>query len=211
MKSRLLCVSVLALIVGSASCSGEGKPGQDDSANTPQLEAEEAAPETETLAPDPATEQTGQTEQNPTNQRPTDVTLIMGNSLRYTGTYHASQLSQTCGELSPEESITGERVFIVEFPYDGTPEITAVSFGSSKLVSGITGTDQFRLNVGVKAKQGGEPPIFAMDTVPPVQRNMGQGTATLNDSDGTATLRVVGANEMGETIDITLVCKPRQD
>jgi hypothetical protein len=160
-----------------------------------------------TLAPDLVTAQTGQ---NPANQRPTDVTLIMGNSRRYTGTYHASQLSQTCGELRPEESMTGERMFIVEFPYDGTPEITAVSFGSFKLVSGVTTTDQFRLNVNVKAKQGGEPPGFAIGTVPPVPRNMGHGTATLNVAAGTARLRVVGANELGETIDITLVCKPRQ-
>jgi hypothetical protein len=153
---------------------------------------------------------TARTWQNPVNQRPTDVTLIMGNSRRYTGTYSASQLSQTCGELRPEESITGERMFIVEFPYDGTPEITAVSFGSFKLVSGTTTTDQFRLNVSVKAKQGGQPPGFAIDTVPPVQRNMGHGTATLSVSAGTTTLRVAGANEMGETIDITLVCKRRQ-
>jgi hypothetical protein len=159
------------------------------------------------LAPDLVTAQTGQ---NPANQRPTDVTLIMANSQRYTGTYHASQRSQTCGELRPEESMMGERVFNVEFPYDGTPEITAVSFGSFKLVSGVTTTDQFRLNVSVNAKQGGKPPVFAIDTVPPVPRNMGHGTATLNVAAGTARLRVVGANEMGETIDITLVCKPRQ-
>ena len=160
-----------------------------------------------TLAPDLVTAQTGQ---NLAHQRPTDVTLIMGNSRRYTGTYRASQRSLTCGELSPEQSITGERMFVVEFPYDGTPEITAVTFGSFKLVAGVTTTNQFRLNVNVKAKQGGEPPGFAINTVPPVPRNMGRGTATLSVAAGTATLRVVGANEMGETIDITLVCKPRQ-
>jgi hypothetical protein len=160
-----------------------------------------------TLAPDRVIAQIAQ---NSANQRPTDVTLIMGNSRRYAGTYHASQLSQTCGELRPEESMTGERVFVVEFPYDGTPEITSVSFGSSKLVSGVTTTDQFRLNVSVKAKQGGRPAVFAIDTVPPVPRNMGHGTATLSVAAGTARLRVVGANEMGETIDITLVCKPGQ-
>jgi hypothetical protein len=207
MKSWFHWIPVLALIVANASCSGEGTPEQDDAANAPQLEAEEAAPATETPAPDSAAAPAGQ---NLVNQRPTDVTLIMGNSRRYTGTYHASQVSQVCGELGPEQSITGERVFVVEFPYDGTPEITAVSFGSSKLVSGVTTTDQFRLNVSVKAQQGGEPPAFALHTAPPLARNMGQGSATLNVVAGTATLRVVGANEMGETIDITLVCKPSQ-
>lgn len=208
MKSRLLCVSVLALIVGSASCSGEGESGQDDAASTPQLEAEETAAATEIVAPDPAT---GQFEQNPVNQRPTDVTLIVGGNSPYAGTYSASQLSQVCGELRPEESMTGERAFVVEFPYDGTPEITAVSFGSSKLVSGVTTTDQFRLNVSANAKQSGAPIRFVIDTVPPVQRNMGQGTATLNVVAGTATLKVVGTNETGGTFDLTLVCKPRQD
>jgi hypothetical protein len=165
-----------------------------------------AMPATGVSAPD---RDHAKTQQNQANRRPTDVTLIMGNSRRYTGTYSASQLSQTCGELSPEESMTGERMFIVEFPYDGTPEITAVSFGSFKLVSGVTTSDQFRLNVNVKAKQGGEPPGFAIDTVPPVRRSTGHGTATLSVTAGTTKLRVVGANEMGETIDITLVCKPR--
>ena len=129
-----------------------------------------ATPAARASAPDRVTVDTPQ---SALYQRPTDVTLIMGNSLRYTGTYGASQLSQTCGELSPEESITGERMFIVEFPYDGTPEITAVSFGSFKLVSGVTTTDQFRLNVNVKAKQGGEPPGFAINTVPPVPKEHG--------------------------------------
>ncbi len=208
MKSRFLRISVLALIVGSASCSGEGKPEQDDAASTLQLEAEETAAAPEIMAPDAAA---AQSEQNPVNQRPTDVTLIVGSDPQPAGTYSASQLAQICGELRPEESITGERAFIVEFPSDGTPEITAVSFGSSKLVSGVTTTDQFRLNISANAKEGAAPIRFVIDTVPPVQRNMGQGTATLNVDSGTDTLRVVGANETGETFDLMLVCKPRQD
>jgi hypothetical protein len=210
MESHWWRITFLLLLAASASCSG-GSENESENENMTEAELSET-PETalapESSMPEPANPQTGQ---NPANQRPTDITLIMDNSRQYTGTYHASQVSQVCGELSPEESITGERMFVVEFPYDGTPEITRVTFGSTKLVSGVTTTDQFRLNVGVRTKQGVEPQQFVMATVPPVARDMGQGTATLNVAAGTATLRVVGANEMGETIDITLVCRPRPD
>lgn len=223
MHPPLLRIAVLALIVASTSCSGDGKPGQGDAADTAQLDAEETSPATDASSPDfaiepakPAeaneqVEPTEQPEQNPVNQRPTDVTLIVGGDPRYAGTYSASQLSQICGELRPEESMTGERAFVVEFPADTTPEISGISFGSSKLVSGVTTTDQFRLNFNTNAKPGGAPARFAIDTVPPVQRYMGQGTATLNAEAHTDTLKVVGANEAGEAFDLTLVCKPRQD
>ncbi len=208
MNSRALLVSFLVLIVANASCSGEKEPEQDEAAYDPQPEYPETAATAEAPAPN---YDTAPVEQNLVNYRPTEITLIMDNSRRYTGTYHASQVSQVCGELRPEESLTGARVFVVEFPYDGTPEITAVAFGSSKLVSGVTTTDEFDLNVGVMAKQGGQPSAFVIHTAPPVPRNMGQGMATLNSAAGTDTLRIVGANELGETIDMTVVCNPKTE
>lgn len=213
MRSPVPWVVFLAVLILNASCSGGGKPEQDDSANNPQPEPEATTPETATQAPVLAAEPSepaGRSEQNPVNQRPTDATLVVAGNAQDAGTYRASQSAQICGELKPEETATGERAFIVEFPADITPEITGIAFGSSKLVSGVTTTDEFRLTFHTTAKPGGAPARFAIDTVPPVPRYMGKGTATLSTNAGTDTLRVIGTNEDGESFDLTLVCRPRQ-
>ena len=140
-------------------------------------------------------------------QRPTEVTLVMGNSRLYAGTYHTTAPSRVCGELPPELNFSGKRSFVVEFPDADNVEITNVTFASNTLVAGTTTTKSFRLDVGVKAKNGGRPPNDLLNTDPPNPKVT--GTATRTVAAGTDTLKVVGTNEMGETIDMTLVCKPR--
>jgi hypothetical protein len=140
-------------------------------------------------------------------QRPTDVTVVIANSRVYAGTFHTIAPSRVCGELPAELNFAGVASFVVEFPDADNTEITNVTFGSTSLVGGTTTTGSFRLDVGVKAKDGGRPPNYVLNTDPP---NPGvTGTATRTSSAGTDTLKVTGRNEMGETIEMTLVCKPR--
>lgn len=109
-----------------------------------------------------------------------------------------------CGEVSPELSMTGERVLLVEFPDDGALEITNVSFSSKTMVGGVTATDTFHVSVGVQPKPGAGSSSYLLDTARP--KNTGKATATLTA--GTLRLTVVGTNDMGEGIDMTVVCHP---
>jgi hypothetical protein len=145
--------------------------------------------------------------QDPRAQRPTEANLVMGNGRTYAGTYLAVAKSRVCGELPAELSITGEPTFVVEFPDDEIVEITSIAFGSKTLVGGKATTDKFVLNVGVKAKNGGRPPHYSIDTQTPRPKHT--GTATLTTAAGTHTLKITAVNEMGETLEMTLVCKPR--
>ena len=98
-------------------------------------------------------------------------------------------------------------VFVVEFPYDGTGNepINSISFGSKELVGGVTKSTVFRMNVNVLTAKGGKPPAYVLNTDPPSPKNV--GTATLTRKGNETTLRVVGQNDMGETIDLTVTCR----
>jgi hypothetical protein len=146
-------------------------------------------------------------QQDPNAQRPTEVTVVFANSRTYTGTYRTTAPSRICGELAPELNFSGKRAFVIEFPDADNTQVTNVAFGSTTLVSGTTTTGSFRLNVGVKLANGGQPPQYVLNTDPPSQRV--SGTATRATASGTDTIKVTGANEMGETIELTVVCKPR--
>jgi hypothetical protein len=149
-----------------------------------------------------------QTQQYPFNQRPTDVTVIMSTSRKkYDGTYTLSQTSLICGEVPKELNFSGEPAFLVQFPDGGDFEINDVTFNSKALVGGVTSTGTFHLNVSVKSKQIGHPAAYVLDTTRPENA----GTATLTTpSAGTTKLKVDGVNDRGETVNLTVVCKPRQ-
>jgi hypothetical protein len=83
--------------------------------------------------------------------------------------------------------------------------ITAIAFGSSQLVSGVTTAATFRLMVGVVTANGGRPPNYVLNTDSGQARNA--GTATLTSTNGGTTLKVTGQNDMGETIDLTVTCR----
>lgn len=133
--------------------------------------------------------------------------LIAGSHGRYDGSYALTAKSSICGEIPKEASLTGTAVFVVEFPYDGTGNepINSISFGSKDLVGGVTKSTVFRMNVNVLTAKGGRPPAYVLNTDPPSPRNV--GTATLTRKGNETTLRVVGQNDMGETIDLTVTCR----
>jgi len=141
-------------------------------------------------------------------KRPTDVTLIMSTSHgKYDGTYQRSEVSQICGEQSAEMSLSGGKVFLVQFPDSlEQQEINDVNFGSAALVGGVTSTSKFYVTVGVVPKSGGRPPGYVLDTTHPDNT----GTAALAVTGGTTQLKVDGVNDRGETINLTVVCKPRK-
>jgi hypothetical protein len=139
-------------------------------------------------------------------QRPSDVTLIMGNSRRYAGTYQASGISRICG-YGPLRDMSGYvDGFTLMFPNDEDLEIVDINFSADTLRVGQT-TPSFYISLGLKAKQGGRPPSYVVRANQPQFKET--GTATLTAKGGTATLKVVGVNDMGETMDMTVVCHPR--
>lgn len=141
------------------------------------------------------------------SQRPTDVTLIMGNSRTYAGSYRASGMSRICG-YGPLRDMAGfVDGFTLMFPDGEDLEIIDINFNADTLPVGRT-TPSFYISISLKAKQGGTPAAYVVRANEP--RFKETGTATLTAQGGTATLRVKGTNDMGETMDMTAVCKPQQ-
>jgi hypothetical protein len=141
------------------------------------------------------------------NQRKTVAkALIGGSNGRYDGSFAASGTSGVCGEIPKEASLTGTASFVIEFPSDGTGKepINAIAFGSSQLVGGVTKATVFRLMITVVTAKGGRPPAYVLNTDSKNPRNT--GTATLANKGGVTTLSVSGQNEVGETIELTVMC-----
>jgi len=142
-------------------------------------------------------------------QRPTDIAAVMANSPKlYNGMYASSQVSRMCGETDPTQSFTGERLFLVEYPLDyiGVADIVDVRFHSRALVGSVTQTTKFFVSVTVKAKIGGQPPAYVVDTERPAPGN--SGSATLAVTGGVARLTVRAVDQLGQTLDLTIVCHP---
>jgi hypothetical protein len=141
------------------------------------------------------------------NQRKTAATLIISGSPRTRdGAYEMTGVSPVCGEIPKEASLTGQAVFVVEFPSDvpSGGRITSLTFGSSQLVAGVTTATAFNLSVGVVNAAGGRPPLYVLNT--DGKRPKNAGTATLTTIKNVTVLKVGGENEGGETIDLTLTC-----
>ncbi len=149
-----------------------------------------------------------QAQEYPFNQRPTDVTVIMSTSRgKYDGTYTASQTSTTCGEVPKELNFAGVAVFTVQFPDGGESEIRDLTFNSKALVGGVVQTDKFYVSVSLASPRIGQPAAYVLNTEQPEMI----GTATLaTPSAGSTRLKISGVNDRGETIDLTVVCKPRR-
>ena len=125
------------------------------------------------------------------------------------GSYQAAGTSSICGVIPKEASLTGEAIFVVEFPSETLRQspgyVTSISFGSKELASGKDAkTDRFRLNVAVVTTGGGQPPAYVLNTDPP--RDGNRGTATLTRTAAVTTLNVSGEDDGGETIDLTVTC-----
>ena len=137
--------------------------------------------------------------------RPTDVTLEIVNSPRYSGSYSASGNSRVCGTLTygyPHRA----NAFTVEFP-DDEPDlpVRSVRFDADTLAAGTT-TTSFYLDVGVTTPQGGTPPSFVVRASQPQYHET--GTAELQAKGGTTELRVEGTNDMGVKLELAVVCHP---
>jgi len=138
--------------------------------------------------------------------RPTDVTLIMGNSSRYAGTYHAQGTSRICGYGPLRDMMGFVDGFTLLFPDTEDVEITDINFNADTLPIGKT-TTSFEISLAVKAKNGGRPTNYVVRAKEPQYHET--GTASLSVKGGTATLKVTGVNDVRETMDMTAVCKPQ--
>jgi len=116
-------------------------------------------------------------------------------------------VARRCGETDPLQSFTGDRRFVVEFPLDyNGGSIFDVAFHSKTLVGAVRETGTFFVSITVKAANGGAPPAYVVDTERPAPKNF--GTASLSTKDGVTTLRVLGSDTLGQTIDMTVTCGP---
>ncbi len=213
MRSVSTFFVTLVVLAAMPACSGgqpeapqaEADVARDEVENTDIQDSDAPAATPEAPVPDPPP--AGEV-QRPFNQRPADVTAVMSTSRgKYDGSYTQSQLASVCGEVPAELNFAGVPAFIVEFPNGlGDFSVTNVSFSSTGLVQGVTTTTKFLLNVGVKSPQIGQPPQYVLHTDQPKMT----GTATLTTpSAGTVKLKVDGVNDLGETVNLTVVCGPR--
>jgi hypothetical protein len=143
-------------------------------------------------------------------QRPSDVTATMANSRLYTGVYQGTLKSRMCGETDP--MYTGSHTYLVEYPDIDDPAtikgITDVRFSSTALVGGAKETDKFHVSITVSPSQmGGSPPAYVVDTTRAGAKVSGKATLQVNG--GTSRLSVSAVNELGETLQLTVVCKPK--
>lgn len=137
-------------------------------------------------------------------QRPVEISLTLSNSGAYNGTYQASGVTSACG--NPAVGMAGKaHSFGVELPAQRDREIVDLSFHADTLAPAGT-TDMYYLSVTVKTKQGDTPPSFVVRTNE--ERFKEKGKATLTIEGGTARLKITGKKELGETLDMSVVCKP---
>ena len=207
MPAHRLMITALAAI--ALACGGSRPDNADDAATSDTADAEEPR-EGDAEAPaaaqaEPAAAESVAAKQRDTiSRRPVDIALSIGNSRTYAGSYRASGISRGCGNMVL--SMTGqENAFNVEFPYEAEFEIVDLSFAADTLATG-TETDKYYLSVSLKTKDGGRPPSFVLRTREP--RFKETGKAQLAVDGGTAQLTVSGSNELGETLKMTVVCKP---
>jgi hypothetical protein len=152
----------------------------------------------------------GLTAQPAITQRPAEVTATMGNSRLYTGAYTGNLRSRMCGETDP--MYTGSHTYLFEYPDIDDPStikgITDVRFSSAALIGAGRETDKFHVSVTVSPSQmGGSPPAYVVDTTRPNAKVSGK--AKLQITGGTAELNVSAVNELGETLQLKVVCKPK--
>jgi len=142
------------------------------------------------------------------NQRKTTVdATIAGSHNLYDGKFVATGTSRVCGEIPKESSMTGTASFVIEYPYDDpvNAPVQSIAFGSTELVGTARKATLFRLSVHVRTANGGKPHAYVLNTDPPGNPKT-NGVATLSKVKNQLTLNVRGKNEMGETIDLTVVC-----
>jgi hypothetical protein len=198
-----------ALTAAALACAGSKPDNAEDAAVSDTTGAAEEPREAdeETAAPAAAQAEPAAAAQRDTiSRRPVDIALTIGNSRTYAGSYRASGVSRGCGNMVL--SMTGqEQAFNVEFPYEGDFEIVDLSFAADTLAAGAA-TDKYYLSVSLKTKDGGRPPSFVLRTNEPRFKETGKAKLAVNG--GTAQLGVEGRNDLGETLQMTVVCKPNR-
>lgn len=143
----------------------------------------------------------------PYNERPATASVVISNSRRYDGTYVLSEVARVCGEVPAEMNFSGVPAFgVTLYPENGQAEVNDITFDSKELVGGATTSGVFFLSVKIQSPAIGSPPAFVLDTSKP---NVA-GIAELSYPEpGTLQLGVNGTDDLGLTIALVLICKPR--
>jgi hypothetical protein len=141
--------------------------------------------------------------------RPASVTVVLASTFeKFDGTYTSTQVARICGETDPTQFWTGERAFVMEYPLDlvGNAEILNVAFHSKMLVGGVKQTNTFFVSASVVSKDGGRYPALVVDTEQPAPGH--SGTASLNAEGGKEELKVRATDDLGRTLDLSVICQP---
>jgi hypothetical protein len=201
MSFRSSSVLAVSLVLVLAACGGAP-------ASTPASLASDDVPTfaPEVTNPGIATEQPGETTaaNDLGNGRPVDITLTLAGTRDTDGTYHATGISRACGNAMV--NMTGNmRAFNFEFPFEATPEVEDVSFAAEDLVAGST-TSSFHVDVTVIPMNG--MPSLVIDTTDSGPAGH-TGTAQRTEANGTTTLVVEAADDLGVSLHLTATCGPR--
>jgi len=139
-------------------------------------------------------------------QRPTSVTaIITGSPTLRDGMFTGKGTSAICGEIPKLASLTGEDTFVIEFSGAETRgSVYSISFGSKQLVRGVVTSNLFLLNVAVVTANGGNPPLYVLNT--DLKKPGESGVATLSQKGAATTLTLAGENDQKEKITLTVVC-----
>ena len=206
MIDRMSVAFSVTVLLALSACSGAPGTGEP----TAMAETETVAtsePSTTPAAENPTPAESTASAPDNGNGRPASITLALsGTTTQADGTYSASGPARLCGNAVI--NLTGNlRQFSFEFPLDSAgDQIGDVTFSAEDLVPG-TSTASFHIGVNVKTAVGHEPPALVIDTAQAGSDD--SGSAQLAESGGTTTLIVDGADDLGQTIQMTATCGPR--
>ena len=194
----------LAFVFVLAGCSGP--PGATREPITPEPIPSEAPTSAPTEAPSvevsSAPQASSVVPDNGTGRNATIHLDISNSRLDSDGSYSATGPVRYCGDAL--YGFGNDRAFNFEFPLSGTHEIEDVTFGALDLLPGSS-TSELHIGVSVRTAGGQEPPATVVDT-----HNKGNSaSAQLSVSGGMTTLVVHGADDSGQTINLTATCDPR--
>ena len=200
-----LCAVLLVTMQG---CARGGDAGQADSTRADSVSAQEAdTAASTTLASDTGTAvaSTAEDSGDPDSDlhRPVEISLTITSKNDRNGSYQATGTSRSCGR----QRMSGfpmPKSYSVQFPYDGEHRIVDLVLIAPDLPTGGS-TEKFSVDASVVNSRGGKPPSFVL--------NAGQrgetGKVTLTEENGTSRIVAEGRNGQNETMQLTIVCRPR--
>jgi hypothetical protein len=214
MRTIVLSSIALALVGCSPSASDTNGEAEQTAQSATAPAPPEPPPAPEASAPPTADGGSNAVAQEPFNNVPAGVNVIISRSDVHSGTFGLMGIARVCGEMPKELNFSGVPAFVVQFyPDNGPPargpgEVTDVTFDSKELVGDTALSSKFFLSLTLQSITIGTPYALVLDTSQP---NM-SGEAKLSMlGPGNLELAVDGINDRGEVVAMTLTCGPKEN